>query len=128
MTTPHWTPETKMLVRRHIASAAAAIHGATDDQSPYDISIERAERLLTALADAGLLLPDGTQTRTEWGVRYPNLHQEPVNFTTHYAPPGDEHNARRTAGATEVQPGRVVVHRRVHTEPWQPAPDRPEAP
>lgn len=52
-----WSGETKMLVRRHIASACAAIASAPGAASPYDISIERAKRLLSALADAGLLLP-----------------------------------------------------------------------
>src|SRR5690606_13911353 len=65
---PRWTDQTKMLVRRHIASAAAAITAAAETDSPYDVSIERATRLLTALADAGVLAEAG-ESHTEWGVR-----------------------------------------------------------
>ena len=46
-----WTAETEELVREHAGV--------------YQVN---AEAILTALADAGLLLPPGGETRQEWGV------------------------------------------------------------
>lgn len=73
---------------------------------------------LTALADAGLLVEPGGETREEWGVRYPDLHAEPVNMSDHYGPPGDEAQARRTA---EHDPARTLLRRTVRTSPWREA-------
>jgi hypothetical protein len=54
--TDRWTAETEELVARAIFEPGGRV------------PVDAPERVLTALADAGLLLAPGGETREEWGV------------------------------------------------------------
>jgi len=60
-----WTPETENLVAMELEDVLPQEVGALPDEAFY----VDARRVLAALADAGLLLPPGGETRTKWGVK-----------------------------------------------------------
>jgi len=67
-----------------------------------------AQRVLEALADAGLLLPPGGETREEWGALD---HGVIVDW--------NEDQARaNVAWLRETDPDAKVMRRTVHTTPW----------
>lgn len=90
---------------------------------PCDTCRSQADAVLAAIAETRRLLPahvnavvvatteaaEGFAESVEWGVRYPDLHPEPVRCL-------DEGTARRAA---EVA-GRTLMRRHVYTGPWEP--------
>jgi hypothetical protein len=66
--TDRWTAETEELVAR-------AINDARHDYA------DAADLVLTALADAGLLMPPGGETREEWRVMYCDGRNREVDWS-----------------------------------------------
>lgn len=106
-----WTPETEEL-------AANAIF-AWSDHEPAERRAE-ARSVLAALAEAGLLLPPGGETREEWGIQHPTLGVDgPV---VHYEGEAgtSEALARRMAAASG---NLVLVRRTFHATRWSEVPN-----
>jgi hypothetical protein len=94
-----WTPETENLVAMELEDVLPQEVGALPDEAFY----VDARRILAALADAGLLLPPGGETRTRWAS-----HGGALVW-------GTEAEARR-----EVAEGKGPLMRRAeHTGPWE---------
>jgi hypothetical protein len=104
MTDDRWSAETEDLVREHAGV--------------YQVA---AAEILACLADAGLLLPPGGETREEWGYM---SHWR--DGTKHVMPAFDERNARHMVAlpVTEVATHRTLIRRTVHTTPWREGGDR----
>lgn len=115
MSTARWTDETLELV----ASNMPHPQGGSWSRMTADeraLWYDRAGVVLFLLADAGLLLEPGGETRTEWGCRHFADQQ-----TTRLA--GDESYVQRHV-ATLRENGHseaCVMSRTVYTGPWRPA-------
>lgn len=113
-----WTPETELLAKTavwHVFIDASP--NGPDDPDWIDAG-RRAAAVLTALADAGLLLPPGTETEQGWA------------YVSHWRDGSDhimqtfsEGEARYMASRPPSNPvgvrGRSVARRRIHIEPWE---------
>jgi hypothetical protein len=108
-TAPRWTDETEQLV----ADAYAVTLGDGDDD--HSSWLPDAKAILTALADAGLLVEPGGEAREEWGIRFTKYHESIRPLRTR-AEAEAEILERTTRGYT--YPG-SPVHRTVHTGSWR---------
>ena len=110
MADERWTAETEALV--------AGVHhaGRCDCGAPDEPSLHEAREILTALVDAGLLLPPGGETREEWAVQFTEHHVSLRPLRTR-AEAETEILERTTHGYTH--PG-SPVSRTVHTGLWRP--------
>lgn len=97
-----------------------------------------ARHVLNALADAGLLLPPGGETREEWGARvWADGHRDQAEDcarSNRAAAEGtvDSHARRRAANPPEDDlvsrrwmGNAVLIRRTVHVGPWTEVPDDP---
>jgi hypothetical protein len=110
-----WTDETALLVARVIHDDEC-----TPGEPDWD-DVRQARLVLAALADAGLLLPPGSETKEEWAVRVDEPHplrsEKAGDFLVL---PGGEAVARL---GPRVWSGWVPVRRTHHIGPWQEVPD-----
>lgn len=131
--TPRWTPETEELVARAQYVSVSTARPDDDPPLPFDEIDEEvqdlfrrdARAILTALADAGVLIPVGGETRQEWGYRYRGFKHDwtrVVDMSRDEAVGCAEEFRAAYAGATaEAQ----VLRRTVHVGPWREVTDDP---
>ena len=112
---PRWTDETRNLVAYEIAENRGAWSNLTDEE--HGIFLQDADDVLTALADAGLLLPDGGETTQEWAVLSDSA------TATEQAMNGEDHARQILARYYTGDPTAYVGRRSAHYGPWQPAPE-----
>lgn len=82
---------------------------------PTPTCYEDARGVLDALVKAGLLLPEGAETRTEYGVEHTYPGQEPIGL-----PATSRVAAERSVAVPNEIAQRRVVERTVWFTPWRP--------
>lgn len=103
--TPRWTAETEELAWQTLVAT-----GSNSWRERLDAS-RAARQVLIALADAGVLIPVGGETRQEWRVK---VHGHPLAGAQLYQ---DRRGAEAYRRAI-VKPTQLLT-RTVHTEPWR---------
>jgi hypothetical protein len=111
-----WTKETTLLVARTIHDDEC-----TPGEPDWD-DLRQAQLIIAALADAGLLLPPGSETKEEWGWRVDVEHprrREKVGTVVRC----HESNARMAPTAWHGWTTVKRIYRPRWTGPWQEVPD-----
>ena len=111
--TDRWTAETEELVAQAVDRHwRDSYEDPGSDQTP-------AQVILAALADAGLLLAPGGETREEWGVVHKVFGIDGPIVARADMPDANEDLASRLGRAS----GLPLVRRTVHVGPWLPVSD-----
>jgi hypothetical protein len=96
---------------------------ATTSASSQEIYLSEARFVLDALAAAGLLLPEGAEPRTDYGMEYTFPGDDPITV-----PAASREAAERTAesGNRTGYARHRVVERTSWSTPWSPVPPEPK--